>query len=53
VFLPALYAELDGEDVLLQRFPALYDSAKAAALAHGTERSIYDHELHLSRQQLI
>jgi hypothetical protein len=49
VFLPALYAEHEGEDRLLQHFPASYAVAKANALSHGTERSSYDHEMHLSR----
>src|SRR5580700_1687040 len=53
VFLPALYAEHEGEDGLLQHFPASYAVAKANALSHGTERSSYDHEMHLSRTQLL
>jgi hypothetical protein len=53
VFLPALYREYEGEDGLLQHFPASYEAAKANALSYGTEWSTYDHELHLSRQQLI
>jgi hypothetical protein len=53
VFLPALYGEHRGEDGLLQHFLASYEAAKASALAHGTERSTYDHGLHLPRQQSI
>jgi hypothetical protein len=53
VFLLALYGEHEGEDGLLQHFLASYDAAKASALAHGTERSIYDHGLHLPHQQSI
>ena len=53
VFLPALYGEHEGEDGLLQHFPASYEAAKANALAHGTEQSTYDHGLHVVRQQLI
>ena len=53
VFLPALYAAHNGEDGLLQHFPASYESAKAAALAQGTEQLARDHEFHLSREQLI
>jgi hypothetical protein len=48
-----LTGEHKGEDGLLQYFPASYDAAKANAPSHGTERSIYDHGLHLPHQQLI
>ena len=53
VFLPALYGEHEGEDGLLQHFPASYEAAKANALAHSTKQSTYDHELQVPRQQLI
>jgi hypothetical protein len=53
VFLPALYGKHKGEDGLLQDFPASHEAAKASALAHGTERSTYDHGLHQARQQSI
>ena len=53
IMLPALYNEHQGEEGLLQHFPSSFDAAKAVALSHGLEKSSYDHEFHLSRQQLI
>ena len=51
--LPALYAEYDGEDGLLEHFPASYEAAKADTLARGTEGIVHNHEMHLSRQQQL
>lgn len=53
MFLSALYAEHEGEEGLLHHFPASYAVAKANSLSHGTERSVYDHEMHISRTQLL
>jgi hypothetical protein len=53
VFFPALYAEHKGEEGVLQHFPASHKVAQANALSHGTERTVFDHEMHLSRQQLL
>jgi hypothetical protein len=53
VFLPALYAEHKGQDGVLQHFPTSYRVAQANALSHGTERTVFDHETQLSRQQLL
>jgi hypothetical protein len=53
VFLPALYAEHKGQDGVLQHFPTSYRVAQANALSHSTERTVFDHETHLSRQQLL
>jgi hypothetical protein len=53
VFLPTLYAEHKGEERVLQHFPASYEVAQANALSHGTERTVFDYEMHISRQQLL
>jgi hypothetical protein len=53
IFLPALYRAHEGEDGLLQHFPASYAVAQANALSHGTERSTFDSDLQVSRTQLV
>jgi hypothetical protein len=52
-FFLALYAEHTGEEGVLQHFPASHKVAQANALSHGTKRTVFDHEMHLSRQQLL
>jgi hypothetical protein len=53
LFLPALYAEHEGEDGLLHPFPTSHRVAQANAFSHSAERSSIDREMHLSRQQLL
>lgn len=53
LFLPALYAEHEGEDGLLHPFPTSHKAAQANAFSHSAERSSTDREMHLSRQQLF
>ena len=53
LFLPALYRAHEGEDGLLQHFPASYAVAQANAISHSAERSSFDSDLQVSRTQLL
>ena len=52
-FLPAIAAEYNYKDAVLQHFPASYQSAKADALARSTEKTVYNQGGLPSRQQLL
>ena len=53
LFLPAVYAEHQGEDGTLQHLPASYDAAKAATLAQGTEKTVHDQAATPTRLRLL